>query len=94
MLVTFERSGGFTGRRQTATLDTDDLPAADAAGLLHLIESLASAQQGAAEAATSEPRYRITIHRRPGDAVAVLTETQMPAALRPLLVDLFRPPKP
>lgn len=83
MRVTLETSGGFTGLRRHATLDTDlddDLRS--------LLTSLSAAEP--APATSAQPRYRITVHHPTGDQITELTESQVPAALRPLLTELLR----
>ncbi|MCA2223659.1 protealysin inhibitor emfourin [Nonomuraea aurantiaca] len=85
MRVTLETSGGFTGLRRTATLDTDLDESLD-----DLLRHLGSAEPSS----SSQPRYRLTVHRPTGDQVAELTESEVPAALRPLLAELLRHARP
>ncbi|MEU7745701.1 protealysin inhibitor emfourin [Nonomuraea sp. NPDC049158] len=87
MRVTLETSGGFTGLRRTATLDTDLDESLD-----DLLRHLASAS--AEPSGSSQPRYRLTVHRPTGDQVTELTESQVPAALRPLLTEMLRHARP
>ncbi|MFG1965387.1 protealysin inhibitor emfourin [Nonomuraea sp. NPDC049028] len=88
MRVTLETSGGFTGLRRTATLDTDLDEAVDDL-LRHLGSGAATEPPG-----SSQPRYRLTVHRPTGDQVTELTESEVPAALRPLLTELLRHARP
>ena len=88
MRVTLETSGGFTGLRRTATLDTDLDEAVD-----DLLRSLGSGA-AAEPSGSSQPRYRLTVHRPTGDQVTELTESEVPAALRPLLTELLRHARP
>ena len=85
MRVTLETSGGFTGLRRHATLDTDlDDDVA------RLLDTLSAAEPSGSRAASAQPRYRLTVHRPTGDQVTELTEADVPAALRPLLTELLR----
>ena len=93
MLVSLERSGGFTGRRVTSSVDTDELPAEQVAEALRALDALASAPPAPA-AAGSQPRYRLTVNRASGQQVVDVLESQVPAALRPLLAELVRRAQP
>lgn len=90
MLVSLERSGGFTGRRVTSSVDTDDLPAPQVAEALQALDALASAPSAIPPGGASQPRYRLTVHRAAGEQVVEVAESQVPAALRPLLAELMR----
>jgi hypothetical protein len=90
MLVSVERSGGFTGQRVTSSMDIGELPAEQAAGVLLAFDTLASAPPSPVPAAASQPRYRLTVHRASGQQVVDVLESQVPAALRPLLTELMR----
>ncbi len=65
MLVSLERSGGFTGQRVTSSVDTDELHAGQVTEALQAVDALASASAGlaAANVAASQPRYHLTVHR-------------------------------
>ena len=93
MLVSLERSGGFTGRRVTSSVDTEELPAEQVAEALRALDALASAPP-ASTAAGSQPRYRLTVNRASGQQVVDVLESQVPAALRPLLAELVRRAQP
>ena len=93
MLVSLERSGGFTGRRVTSSVDTEELPAEQVAEALRALDALASAPP-APTAAGSQPRYRLTVNRASGQQVVDVLESQVPAALRPLLAELVRRAQP
>lgn len=85
MRVTLETSGGFTGLRRHATLDTDlddDLRT--------LLAALSAAEPAATPATSAQPRYRLTVHHPTGDQTTELTEPNIPTALRPLLTELLR----
>ncbi|WP_219462640.1 protealysin inhibitor emfourin [Nonomuraea rhizosphaerae] len=93
MRVTLQTSGGFTGRRLHASLDTDDpahlralaqLPAQQLSG------GQPPADQLAERPGSAQPRYRLTVHHPDGDQVSELTESTVPPALRPLLAQLLR----
>lgn len=90
MLVSLERSGGFTGRRVTSSIDTDDLPAPQATDALRALDALASAPPAIPPGGASQPRYRLTVHRASGQQVVEVVESQVPAPLRPLLAELMR----
>jgi len=90
MLVSLERSGGFTGRRVTSSIDTSDLPAPQATEALRALDALASAPPAIPPGGASQPRYRLTVHRASGQQVIEVVESQVPAALRPLLAELMR----
>jgi hypothetical protein len=94
MLVSLEGSGGFTGRRVTSSLDTDELSAEQVAEALQVLDALASAPVAVRGAAASQPRYHLTIHRASGEQVVDVLEAQVPAALRPLLDELMRRARP
>jgi hypothetical protein len=94
MLVSLERSGGFTGQRVTSSVDTDELNAGQVAEALQVLDALASAPAAAANVAASQPRYHLTVHRASGDQVVDVLEAQVPAALRPLLSELMRRARP
>jgi hypothetical protein len=94
MLVSLERSGGFTGQRVTSSVDTDELNAGQVTEALQALDALASAPVAGANVAASQPRYHLTIHRASGDQVVDVLEAQVPAALRPLLSELIRRARP
>jgi Emfourin len=90
MLVSLERSGGFAGRRVTSSIDTGDLPAAQMTEALQALDALASAPPTIPSGGAGQPRYRLTVHRASGQQVVEVVESQVPAALRPLLSELIR----
>ena len=90
MLVSLERSGGFTGRRLTSSVDTDDLPAPQVTEALQALDALAAASPTIPPSGASQPRYRLTVHRASGQQVVEVAESQVPAARRPLLAELTR----
>jgi hypothetical protein len=90
MLVSLERSGGFTGRRVTSSIDTDELPAPQVTEALHALDELGVAPPAAPAGGASQPRYRLTVHRESGPQVVELLESQIPAALRPMLAELMK----
>jgi len=90
MLVSLERSGGFTGRRVTSSIDTDELPAPQMTEALQALDALAAAPPVVPPGGASQPRYRLTVHRAAGQQVVEVVESQVPAALRPLLAELMR----
>ncbi len=94
MLVSLERSGGFTGLRLTSSVDTDELRGEQMTEALQALNALASAPVTAPTVAASQPRYHLTIHRASGEQVVDVLEAQVPAALRPLLEELMRRARP
>jgi hypothetical protein len=91
VLVTFESSGGYAGRRLVSSVDTDELPAAEMTEALRALEVLASAQP---PAGTPLPRYRLTIHDLSGPRTVDVAEPDVPPALRPLLTELIHRARP
>jgi hypothetical protein len=63
--IEFQRSGGFAGLTMAATVDTAELPPAEARELEHLVESLEASGAGEAPAAGKPDRfqYDLTIRR-------------------------------
>ena len=94
VIVSLERSGGFTGQRLTSSIETDELPDAERAEALQALERLVSAQPAASSAARSQPLYRLTVHRPSGRQVVEVFESEVPAGLRPLLTALVRRARP
>lgn len=91
MIVSLERSGGFTGQRLTSSVETEELPGAEITEALRALEALASsAQTTRSAAAASQPLYRLTIHRPSGQQVVEVAESEVPTAMRPLLAELVR----
>ena len=90
MLMSLERSGGFTGRRVSSSIDIDELPAAQVTEALHALDELRAAPPAVPAGGASQPRYRLTIHRESGPQVVELLESQVPAALRPVLAELMK----
>jgi hypothetical protein len=94
VIVSLERSGGFTGQRLTSSIETDDLPDAERTEALQALETLVSARPATAPAVRSQPLYRLTIHRPSGRQVVEVAESEVPAGLRPLLTALVRRARP
>jgi hypothetical protein len=90
MHVSLVRSGGFTGQHLTSSVDTDELPQAQATETLRALDALAAAPVAIPSAGASQPRYRLTVLRDDGEQVVELTESQVPSALRPLISELVR----
>jgi hypothetical protein len=88
MRINFERSGGFAGMRVTATIDTDSLPADEAAELLQLVESA-----GFFDLPTTIPStvgadqftYQLTVQSESRQHRVEVREGGVPPSLRPLL---------
>ena len=94
MIVSLERSGGFTGRRVVSSIDIDELATGQRSDALCALEELAAVPETGPPAARSQPTYRLTIHRPAGPQLVQLVESQIPAALRPLLNELIRRGQP
>jgi len=86
--ITLLTSGGFTGQRLTASLDTDELPEAQVSEALSALEDLASAPPAIPSAGASQPRYQLTLTGDTGQRTVELTESQIPSDLRPLITEL------
>jgi hypothetical protein len=89
MRVSLVSSGGFTGQRLAASLDTDELPAAQAAEALTALKDLASSPPTISPGASS-PRYRLTFADADEERTVELTEFQIPSAVRPLVTELVK----
>ncbi len=89
MKIEFVRSGGFAGIRLARMLDTADLPTDEAQKLENLVESARFFElPEMAEPSRVIPdsiQYRITVTSREQTRAISITETTMPAQLRPLL---------
>jgi len=94
VIVSLERSGGFTGQRLTSSVETEELPGAEMTEALRALEALASAARTAHPAAPSQPLYRLTIQRPSGRQVVEVAESEVPAVIRPLLAELMRRARP
>lgn len=95
--IELERSGGFAGRTTRTAVDTDSLPADQAAQLQHLVAGLDPATLATLAARPTAPprgndrfQYELTI--RLGDHSYHLTATEgsVPAELRPLVDRLLK----
>ncbi len=94
MRVRFERTGGFTGRKLKAQLDSAALPAAEASQLARLVaESRFFDLPGRSEAAS--PRadhfsYIVTIESKHRAHTIRASEPSVPPEIRPLLAWLSK----
>jgi hypothetical protein len=89
MRVSLVSSGGFTGQRLVASLDTDELPAAQAAEALTALRDLASSPPRI-PAGASLPRYRLTLADDSEERSVEVTESQIPPAVRPMVTELVK----
>jgi hypothetical protein len=94
MRVSLVGYGGFAGLPLSASVDTDELPQAQAAKALEALDRLASTPPSIPSGGSSEPWYRLTISRDAEEQVVVVTESQIPPALRPLIGALVRRARP
>jgi hypothetical protein len=91
MRIHFERGGGFapTAMRLSHTVETQELPATEAAELRNLVSG-ADIAGLAGHASNTPPRpdafhYRLTIEDDAATHQIVTSDADMPAALRPLV---------
>lgn len=92
MRITFERTGGFMGRKVSLILELDELPSDQAGTLSRLldeanffaIEEIPSAPGPARD----EFHYLITVETRDAKHTVRTTDATMPASLRPLIEEL------
>jgi hypothetical protein len=96
MKVSYEESGGFANLRRGCQLDTDQLPAAEAAQLQCLIESSQAAQsmERRSPRARDAIQYDFTIERAGQTHHIAVDDLTMPASLRPLLQVLRKHARP
>ena len=91
--VSLLRTGGFTGMRLTVSVDTDQLteklPAVKISEALRALEHLPSTRREQRSASAGEPRYLLTVQQEAGERTVELTESQIPAQLRPLIQELM-----
>jgi hypothetical protein len=90
--IHFERTGGFAGpaARRTATVDADALPATEAEELRKLVQQadVAALATPSATGGTTRPdafRYRLVIDTDGQQHAVSFSDTDMPAAIRPLV---------
>jgi hypothetical protein len=83
------RSGGFTGRRVSVRLDSEQMPPADAARLVRLVSTIDLSRLGPerlpATGGADLMRYELTIERGGRRWHGVVSDPHVPAELRPLL---------
>ncbi|MCW2622021.1 MAG: hypothetical protein JWL64_1623, partial [Frankiales bacterium] len=89
MRISMIHSGGFTGRRLVASADGDDLPAEFAAVVARLVAE-PPPPAGTAPSGAGQPQYALTVQDRGQVRQIVLTESAVPADVRPLLQELIR----
>lgn len=90
MHISLERTGGFTGRRLTSSLDTDDLPVDVAADATTALRALAAEPPPRPDHRSTEPRYRLTIADGATSRVVVVSEGRVTPSLRPIIEELIR----
>jgi hypothetical protein len=86
--VELERTGGFTGRPVRVTLDSRQLPPADAAQLVALVAAVDLDGLGGADrpaVGADLMRYALTIVRGDDRWTGTVSDPHIPASLRPLL---------
>ena len=91
MKINFERSGGFAGLKLAFSLDSDSLPADDAAALKKLVEDTDFFNLPEPEAGRGHPdgfQYAITVEQDGQQRTLRVSENMLPEKLRPLVNDL------
>ncbi|MBF2013924.1 MAG: hypothetical protein IGS23_01665 [Rivularia sp. T60_A2020_040] len=90
MLISLERSGGFTGIGKVITIDTSKIPQNQAEQLPILLESANFFNLPAYIAADSTPnrdrfQYTITVEDKNKQHSVTVSESLIPGTLRPLI---------
>ena len=96
MKVKFGQSGGYAGLRRGCELDTDSLPADEAATLQSLVEQsgILQAKSGRTPTARDLFNYDITIETSQGSHHVSFDDMTMPESVDPLLEYLQDRAKP
>ena len=94
MRINFQRTGGFMGRTVNLTLDLDELPADQAGTLKHLLDEVNFFSLEEDNPASPYGRdvfhYLITVETETIQHTVRVSDTKMPASLRPLVENLSR----
>lgn len=90
MHVSLVGSGGFTGQRLSASVDTDELPPGQRIEALEALESLVATPPPTGSGGAGQPRYQLTVQPGEQEQIVELTESQIPSALRPLVTELLK----
>lgn len=85
MRVQVTRRGGVAGISLQTTIDTAELPSADAARVESALRSLPWGRPSPKPGLPDRFRYELAIAEEGDDRSTVLGEHELPAALRPLL---------
>jgi hypothetical protein len=91
MKLEFARSGGFAGMHLSLVLDTDDLPAGEAAHLARLLETARSALTDTARSHPAPDRFQYDLTIESGQSRIeshTLCEPDVPESVRPLIEQL------
>ena len=96
MKVKFLQSGGYAGLRMGCNLDTDSLPAEEAATLESLVEQsgIFQAQSGSKLSGRDLLNYTIAIETNEGDRQVSFDDLSKPDGVMPLLKYLQSRAKP
>jgi hypothetical protein len=96
MKVKFSQSGGYAGLRRGCELDTNSLPADQAAKLQSLVEQsgILEAKSGHAPHARDLFNYDITVETTQGDRTVSFDDLSLPEGVEPLLEYLQSCAKP
>lgn len=88
MQISFKRSGGFTGIPMAITVDTNALPATEAAQLQRLVEAANFFQLPTKMTAAGQVdrfQYQIAIEENGQQHSVTVSESALPDPLRPLV---------
>ncbi|HNK63119.1 MAG TPA: hypothetical protein PLE14_03665 [Anaerolineales bacterium] len=92
MLIHFERTGGFMGRKVSLSLNLNELPEEQASTLRTLVEEAnflsIDDTRPTADPARDQFTYTVTIETDKIHHTIHTTDTSMPASLRPLIENL------
>jgi hypothetical protein len=95
MRITFERTGGFMGRKVSLILELDELPSDQAGTLSRLLDEAnffaieeTPSTPGPTRVARDDFHYLITVETRDVTHTVRTTNATMPASLRPLIEEL------
>jgi hypothetical protein len=96
MKVKFVQSGGYAGLRMGCDLDTDSLPAEEAAMLQSLVEQSGffQAESGSTPTARDLLNYSIAVETNEGDRQISFDDLSMPDGVAPLVKYLQSRAKP
>ena len=92
MKISFERTGGFAGMRVAVSVDSQNLPAQDAAALAKMVNDAGFFNLPEHPTAQGRPdgfQYTISIDSDGKQRTMQIVDGSLPAALQPLVNDLI-----